>query len=55
MFEFFDAGSKFVSEIGFFTGNWPEGNLFVHLEKDVISTERPVKDIVNITEVKTAI
>lgn len=30
-------------EVGFFTGNWPEGDLFVLLEKDVISTQRPVR------------
>lgn len=34
----------FVSEVGFFTGKGPEGDLFILLKKDVVSTERPVKD-----------
>lgn len=54
MFEISDVVSDFVSEVGFFTGNWPEGDLFVVFQKDVISTERPVKDKVNITVVKKA-
>ena len=39
----------FVSEVGFFTGDGPEGDLFVLLEKDVVSTERPVKDGDNVS------
>lgn len=45
----FDVGSDCVSEVGLFAGNGPEGDLFVLLEKDVISAERPEKDKVNIT------
>ncbi len=44
--KFFD---DFASEVGFFTGKRPECHLFVLLKEDVISTERPVKDKVDIT------
>ena len=40
---------KVVSEVGVFTWNWPEGDLFVFLENNIISTET-VKDHVNVTE-----
>lgn len=30
---------KVVSEVGVFTWNWPEGDLFVFLENNIISTE----------------
>lgn len=36
--------SDFGSEVGFSTGNGVEGDLFVLLKKDVISTQRPVRD-----------
>lgn len=44
-----DVGLDYFSEVGLFAGNGPERHLFVLLENDVISAERPVKDKVNIT------
>lgn len=44
-----DAGSDLVSEVGVLAGDGPEGDLFVLLENDVISTEGPVEGGVNMT------
>lgn len=41
-------GVDFVSEVGLLAGNGPEGDLFVVLEGDVVSAERPVKDGVTV-------
>lgn len=38
-----NMGSNVVSEVGLFTGNGPEGDLFALLQDKVISAERPVK------------
>ena len=46
-FELFN--SDFVSEVGVSTGEGLEGDLFVLLQKNVVSTERPVRDKVSIT------
>lgn len=40
--------SNLVSEVGFFTGDGPEGDLFALLKNDIIATERPVRDENNI-------
>lgn len=44
----FDTGADFVSEVGLLAGNGPERDLFVVLEGEVVSAERPVKDSVTV-------